>query len=237
MMRDRPLVEDFVKALVARQNLVQCILDRHIGQPNGVLPVLELLIVGDVDAGCAADEVEDVPETRVRKLDLERLARRRVQQRRRSFPARLLTHPLDRRPRTRRLDAVSNRPLEIDHLRRRPSVRRIRTRWPCDTRAPPPTAPPAPRTRGRLPDAPATRRASLAGAQSCSRRESGSLERPWCSTPPPHPSHPHACWPRRDETPGPPRIPTRCRGRRPISVTAIHCRVTCSRLNLFTEIP
>ena len=64
-------------------------------------------------------KVEDVAQAGVVEAEVQRLARRRVQDRLGGRGARALAHRLNRRLRPRRLDAIANRPVERGDLRRR----------------------------------------------------------------------------------------------------------------------
>jgi hypothetical protein len=63
---DRLGVENFVEQLIGRGDLLQRLFERDVLETYRVGFVLILLIVGNVDAGLRADEVEDIPDASVR---------------------------------------------------------------------------------------------------------------------------------------------------------------------------
>ncbi|HAK55454.1 MAG TPA: hypothetical protein DCP38_08230 [Acidobacteria bacterium] len=122
---DRALVDDLVETLVRREDLVERVFDGDAGQGDRVLPILKLLVVGDVDPGRIPDEVQDVSQVRVDELHGERFARRRVQQQRGRGLVGLLAHLLDGRPRPRGLDPIADEALQLGHLGRGLLIARI----------------------------------------------------------------------------------------------------------------
>src|SRR5439155_9472081 len=91
----------------------------------GDQPILYVAVVGDVDAGRVRDEIENVAEARVRKIQPQRLPRRRIQHRLGGRLPGAFAHFLNRRFRTRCLDAITNRPLELGALRYRQTIARV----------------------------------------------------------------------------------------------------------------
>ena len=79
-------------------------------------PVLELLVVRDVDSGSVAEEIQDVAQARVGELDHERFVRLRVQQPRARLAACLLPHRHDGGRRPRSLDLFAEHLLQVGDL-------------------------------------------------------------------------------------------------------------------------
>ena len=115
---DRLRIHDLVVVRVRREDLVERFLERDTFEVDRVRAVLERGFVGDVDPRRLADEVEDVAQARVVEVELQRLARRGVEERRRAEGARLLAQLLDLRPRTRGLDAFADLLLQLRDLGR-----------------------------------------------------------------------------------------------------------------------
>ena len=113
---ERAVVQDLVEALVGGEDLVQRFDDGDAIELDGEGLILELRIVRNVDPREVADEVEDIPQAGVGELNQKRLDGGRAEQRRLGFLAGLLAQLLNRRPRPRRFDLISDRAFEIHHL-------------------------------------------------------------------------------------------------------------------------
>ena len=123
--QDRAIAQHLVRQLIDRQNLLQRLFERDAVELNRGGTVGDVPIVGDVDAGRAGDEIQDVAQAGVGEAKVERLARRRIENRLGRRGARPLPHLLDGRPRPRRLDPLANDLIERGDLGGRQAVRRI----------------------------------------------------------------------------------------------------------------
>ena len=121
---DRLGVENFVEQLIGRGDLLQRLFERDVLETYRVGFVLILLIVGNVDAGLRADEVEDIPDASVRAEADDANGRRRTEKRC-ALAASFLAQSGDRRLRSRCFNAIANRLLELHRLRGGQPVRRI----------------------------------------------------------------------------------------------------------------
>ena len=122
---NRPLAQHLVRELIRAEDLIERLLDGDAVQLHGGRTVDDLAVVGDVDAGRHADEVEDVAQAGVVEANVQRLARRGIENRLGRCRARPFTQLLDRRWRARSLHTLPDRAVERGDLGASLTVGRI----------------------------------------------------------------------------------------------------------------
>jgi hypothetical protein len=122
---DGAVAQDLVRQLIHRHDLVERLLEGHAVELHGRGPVLHFAVVADVDAGGTADDAEDVAKADVVEAQVQRLARRRIEDWFGRRGACALAQLLDRRHRPRGLDALADRAIELGDLGRRQAIARI----------------------------------------------------------------------------------------------------------------
>ncbi len=121
---DRAFVDDFEEELIARENLCERLIEGDATQLDRVNPVLVVAFERDVDAGRHPHRIQDVAQAGVVEYDVDRLARRGIEQRFRRLACRLLELS-DVRLRTRCLGQIPKPTLHLERPARDLAVARI----------------------------------------------------------------------------------------------------------------
>jgi len=110
---------------VGRQDVLQRLFESDAVQVDGVLRrIAKVAGEGDVDAGGIGDELQQVADA-AGEVQIERLARRRIQRRLRRHPPRPFTHLVDFRTGPARLDGIKDLAIELRRLRGKLPVGRV----------------------------------------------------------------------------------------------------------------